>query len=170
MIRRTFTYLPKESFLLLYKTYVRPRLEYCQQAFYPYLKKDCNELEKVQRRATKLVCDIADLPYEERLTKLGLFTLKYRRDRADMITTFKLINGYIDIDTDKLFHFAPSKTNRHGNSLKLCVPKSCKLDIRRNTFSNRIVLPWNELPDDVVHSMDIDMFKRRYDKFMSMKN
>ena len=170
MIRRTFTYLPKESFLLLYKTYVRPRLEYCQQAFYPYLKKDYNEIEKVQRRATKLVRDIADLPYEERLNKLGLYTLKYRRDRADMITTFKLINGYIDINTDKLFQFAPSKNNRHGNSLKLCVPKHCRLDIRRNTFSNRIVLPWNQLPNDVVHSMDIDSFKRRYDQCMSIKH
>ena len=168
MIRRTFTYLPKESFLLLYKTYVRPRVEYCQQAFYPYLKKDCREIEKVQRRATKLVKDIADLPYEERLKKLGLFSLKYRRDRADMLTTFKLINGYIDIDTDKLFTLAPSRTNRHGNSLKLQLPKSCKSDIRRNTFSNRIVLPWNQLPDDIVLSKDIDTFKRRYDKRMSV--
>ena len=168
MIRRTFTYLPKESFLLLYKTYVRPRLEYCQQAFYPYLKKDRNEIEKVQRRATKLVCDIADLPYEERLSKLGLFTLKYRRDRADMITTFKLINGHIDIDTTKLFTFAPP--NRHGHSLKLHAPKNCRLDIRRNAFSNRIVLPWNQLSDDVVLSKDIDSFKRRYDQHMSIKN
>ena len=169
MIRRTFTYLPKESFLLLYKAYIRPRLEYCQQAFYPYLKKDCIQLEKVQRRATKLVKDIADLPYDERLTKLGLFSLKYRRDRADMITTFKLVNGYIDINTDKLFTFAPSTNSRRSHSLKLKLPKICRSDLRRHTFSNRIVLPWNQLPDDVVLSTDVDTFKRRYDKMMSVK-
>ena len=87
-----------------------------------------------------------------------------------MITTFKLINGYIDIDTDKLFTLAqPNSNRRHGHSLKLKLPKSCRLDIKRNTFSNRIVLPWNQLPEDVVLSKDIDTFKRRYDKVMSIK-
>ena len=108
MIRRTFSFLDKEVFLLLYKTYIRPRLEYCQQACYPYLAKDQDALEKVQRRATKLVRTIADLPYEERIKQLGLFTLKYRRDRADLITLYKLINGHIDIDTSQFFSYVRS--------------------------------------------------------------
>ena len=55
MVKRNFRRLDKEDFLLLYKTYIRPRMEYCVQAWSPYLKKDIETLERVQRAATKMV-------------------------------------------------------------------------------------------------------------------
>ena len=102
MIRRTFSYIDEHSFILLYKTYIRPHIEYCQQACYPYLSKDTDMLEKVQRRATKLVQSIEHLSYPERLQKLKSYSLADRRLRADMITVHKIVRGLTDIDMTKL--------------------------------------------------------------------
>ena len=81
--------MDKEMFLELYLHLVRP-LEYAVQVWSPKLLKDVDKLEKVQRRATKLVPEISDLPYETRLQILGLPSLKERRIRGDMIEVFKI--------------------------------------------------------------------------------
>ena len=165
LIRRTFSYLNKDSFLMLYKTYVRPHLEYCQQALHPYLEKDTECIEKVQRRATKLVQSIEHLPYEDRLKELGLYTLSDRRIRADMIGVYKIIHGYTDIKMDRLFAIN-NQSDTRGHTFKLIVPKTCKTNIRRNAFSQRIVVPWNKLHEDIVDSLNAKEFKRNYDKHM----
>ena len=85
MIRRHFRGLDKEEFMILYKTYVRPHLEYCVQVWNPTLKKDIECLERVQRRATKLVKGLEAMSYEERLTVLRLTTLEKRRTRGDLL-------------------------------------------------------------------------------------
>jgi len=72
MVRRNFRRLDKEDFLLIYKTYIRPHMEYCVQAWSPYLKKDIECLEKVQRSATKMVHGLRHLSYEQRLRHLEL--------------------------------------------------------------------------------------------------
>ena len=61
LIKRTFTNLTKESFLILYKTYVHPHLEYCVSIWNPYLSKSIDKLEQIQQRATKLVPEISKL-------------------------------------------------------------------------------------------------------------
>jgi len=83
LIRRHFKHLDIKSFLILYKTYVTPHLEYCIQLWCPTLVKDIDCLEQIQRRVTKLVHSIKDLSYSELLQKLGLTTLKIRRLRGD---------------------------------------------------------------------------------------
>ena len=70
MIRRNITYKEKSLNVPLYKAIVRPHLEYCIQAWSPYLRKDIDMLEKIQRRATKLISGLKDLRYEERLKKM----------------------------------------------------------------------------------------------------
>ncbi len=67
MIRRSITYKGKSLIVPLYKAIVKPHLEYCIQAWSPYLRKDIDMLEKIQRRATKLIPGLRDLRYEERL-------------------------------------------------------------------------------------------------------
>jgi len=56
-----------------------------------------NNITRVQRQATKLVFDLADLPCEERLKELGIYSLYRWRQHGDFIETFKILNGY-DID------------------------------------------------------------------------
>ena len=85
LIKRSFSFMDKEMFLPLYKALIRPHLEYATVVWSPFLKKDIFLIENVQRRATKIVRYIRNLSYEERLKHLGLPTLKYRRERNDMI-------------------------------------------------------------------------------------
>ena len=82
MIRRNITYKDKSLIVPLYKAIVRPHLEYCIQAWSPYLRKDIDMLEKIQRSATKLIPGLRDLRYEERLKECGLTTLETRRLRG----------------------------------------------------------------------------------------
>ena len=103
MIRRNITYKEKSLIHIpLYKALVRPHLEYCIQAWNPHLRKDVDMLEKIQRRATKLIPGLRDLTYDERLKECGLTTLETRRLRGDQIEVFKILNGYESIFFSKL--------------------------------------------------------------------
>ena len=89
MIRVSFACLNKKMFLNLYTSLIRPLLEYCVQVWSPHLRKNVKLIEGVQRRATKLVPELREYPYEERLKMLKLTTLEDRRMRGDMIETYK---------------------------------------------------------------------------------
>ena len=82
MIRENVTYKEKSLIVPLYKAIVRPQLEYCIQAWRPYLRKCIDMLEQLQMRATKLIPGLRDLRYEERLKECGLTTPETRRLRG----------------------------------------------------------------------------------------
>ena len=84
----------------LYKAIVRPHLKYGLQAWNPHPRKDVDMLEKIQRRATKLIPEPRDLTYEELLKECGLTILETRRSRRDQIEVFKILNGYENIDSN----------------------------------------------------------------------
>ncbi|XP_072018255.1 uncharacterized protein [Amphiura filiformis] len=81
IIRRTFDYINKDMLKILYKSLVRPHLEYANCIWSPVLHRDNVRIERVQRRATKIVADLKEMAYEERLKELDLPTLAYRRLR-----------------------------------------------------------------------------------------
>ena len=85
LIKRSFTRLDKNSFKILYKSLVRPILEYCSVIWFPLHKAEALEIEKVQRRATKLIPELKEKSYSDRLKALNLTTLAYRRQRTDII-------------------------------------------------------------------------------------
>ena len=103
LIRRTYTFLDETSFRYLFQSLVRPNLEYAAAVWSPYTKKDIELIENVQRRATKQVPSLKKLSYTNRLKKLKMPTLKYRRLRGDMIETFKIVNGIYDKDVTENF-------------------------------------------------------------------
>ena len=106
-------------------------------------------------------------PYEERLKILKLHSLKDRRERGDMITMFKIYNGLIDINFNAMFEKSSGarSTRSHGLKLKF---SNVRGDIRRNNYTQRVIIPWNTLPTKVIESKSIDEFKRNYDSFKGL--
>jgi hypothetical protein len=164
LVRRHFKRLDKHDFLLIYKTYIRPHLEYCIQAWSPHMKKDIRRLEAVQRRATKLVVGMKKLGYEERLHRLGLTTLERRRQRGDLIETYKLLTGKEGVGYEQFFRMAQVGYGLRGHSLKLEVQRS-RLDVRKTFFSQRVVTEWNKLPQEVIEATSTNNFKNRLDEY-----
>ena len=164
LIRRSFVNLDTEVFKPLFVTLVRPHIEYANQVWCPHLVKDIVTVENVQRRATKMVPQLKDLTYEERLRKLKLPTLAYRRERGDMIEVFKIISGRYDEEcSEGVLQQRQDYTSR-GHSRKLYKKRS-RLDLRKYSFPYRIVDKWNSLPEWVVSASTVQQFEKRLDKF-----
>ena len=79
--------------LQLYKVLVRPHLEYCVQFWSPYFRKDILALEGVQRRFTRLIPELRGLAFEEKLSRLGVYSLEFRRMRGNLTETYKILTG-----------------------------------------------------------------------------
>ena len=102
LIRRSYTYLDSQSLLKLYISLVRPTLEYANAAWTPILRRDQILLENVQRRATKLIPELRDRDYENRLRTLKLPSLYYRRARGDMIEAYKFTHSIYKTEQEPL--------------------------------------------------------------------
>ena len=89
--------------LQLYRTLVRLHLEYSVQFWSPHYQKDVEALERVQKRFTRMLPGMEDISYEERLEKLGLFSLERRRLREDLIEVYKIMRGMDRVGSQKLF-------------------------------------------------------------------
>ncbi len=167
MIKRTISCKSKSIITRLYKALVRPQLEYCVQAWRPYLKKDIEKIEKVQRRATKMISECSKLSYEDRLKITGLTTLEDRRNRGDLIEVFKILRGFSKVDYRHFFQLVDNSKTR-GNKYKLVKSRS-RLDIRKHFFSQRVVNEWNKLPDSVIEAESVNSFKNKYDSYVSLQ-
>ncbi|XP_019635916.1 PREDICTED: uncharacterized protein LOC109478689 [Branchiostoma belcheri] len=163
-IRHTFKYLDKEAFLPLYKSLVRPHLEYATVIWCPTTKRDRDSVERVQRRATKLVESVSHLPYPQRLQALQLPTLNFRRQRTDVIQLYKITHGYDKVRVGNSCSicrgtmFEPSlSTTTRGHSFKYQVQKSH--GTRKCFFSSRVTSVWNSLSQEAVSSKSVNEFK-----------
>ena len=163
LIRRNIKYKSKDTIMRLYKGLVRPKLEYCVQAWCPYLKKDIAVLERVQKRATKMILGLYNLSYTDRLRECKLLPLEQRRVRGDLIQTYKFLKGFDKVNYNRFFTLHVGNRTR-GHSLKLSKSRS-RLDFRKNFFSQRVVNSWNKLPQSVIDAYSVNTFKNRLDKF-----
>jgi hypothetical protein len=117
----------------------------------------------VQRRTLKLIRGYGNLTYEEQLKATHLSTLECRRLRGDLLKVFKILNGFDYIRLDIFFVKRADRTRGHSEKF---FKQYSRLDIRKFSFSQRIVERWNRLPDKVVKSKDIIGFKSQLDKHM----
>ncbi|KFP35521.1 hypothetical protein N324_12222, partial [Chlamydotis macqueenii] len=156
----------REVILPLYSTLVGPHLEYCIQFWSPQHKKDMDQLERVQRRTTKMIRGLKHLSSEDRLRELGLFNLKKRRFWGDTIAVFQYLKGAYRKDREKLFSGACCDRMR-GNTFKTEGDRF-RLDIRKTFFFTiRVVKHWNRLPREVVDAPSLETSKARLDEALS---
>ena len=164
IISRNVSYKSREVISKLYNGYVRPVIEYCAQVWSPYLRKDIEMLEAVQRRATRMISGLEKVCYAERLKELGMFSVERRFLRGDMIQVFKIFTSLDNIGIEKFFQLEHNRVTR-GHVRKIA-KKPCHLDVRKYFFSNRVVNFWNSLPEVVVSSDSLPTFKRHLDHYM----
>ncbi len=164
LIRRSFSYLNDKTFVKLYTALVRPHLEYAQCVWSPYLKKHLHHIERVQMRATKLVDNMKNLNYSERLQRLNLPTLAYRRLRGDVIELFKHFRKYDRAIISKSFQPKARSNRKHKYQLHERRTNDGERGVQSNSFYYLSPRQWNMLPLKVVDSKDVDTFKINLDE------
>ena len=149
-IQRTFHYWKKAHLIPLYKTFVRPKLEFSVGAWCPWSEADIKTLEKVQERAVRMISDKRGTTYEERLESVGLCSLRERRERGDAIETFETLKGFNRIEGSRWFKISgpdaratrrttsvleEGEVRREGSLYR----QGFTLDVRKNFFTVRAV-------------------------------
>ncbi len=174
LLRRTFrTWTNVKTFRTLYTAFVRPHLEYAPQVWNSLALEDIKKIEKVQKRATKLVPQLKNLGYGERLLNLGLTSLADRRTRGDLVQMFKFKSGQntieligptnnLNVDTNSDGP-ASSVMARRRTSIRVVKEFVKKCSVREKFFSNRVADVWNGLDDGLVASSSVNRFKKMYD-------
>ena len=159
LIKRNFTQIDSNMLITLYKSLVRPILEYGCQVWSPMTENLNNQIESVQRRMTKIMRNLKKKSYPERLKTLGIPTLKFRRLRADMIQIYKILHD-IDAKPPELLLNLSEEPRTRGNSLKL-KKVSVNTSLRQSSWTIRSINWWNQLPDNVVQAPSVNSFKSR---------
>ena len=167
IIRRTFKYIDKDIFTRLYKAIVRPHVEYADIVWSPTTKLYQDKLEKLQRRATRLIPSLSHLSYCERLRELGLPTLKYRRLRSSLIFLYKYTHNLVDIDLDSNCPICPNANplqpslnqSSRGHNLKFQIQHH--LGAKQKFFTAKVLPIWNKLKSSTVNATSLNAFKNQ---------
>ena len=162
VIKRSFESKDASLILKLYKSMVRPHLEYANNIWSPHLKRQSVSIERTQRRATKIISKLQNLPYETRLKKLSLPSLKFRRLRGDLIQAFKIFNGLDNIPINSIFKLCHN-TNTRNSLFKIFVTHAYT-NKKKYSFNNRVAKYWNNLSPSTKTAKNTNNFKDSLDK------
>jgi len=156
LLRSTVNRSP-DFMVKLFVSHVRPMLDYCSCLWNVGYLLDSRLIESVQRRWTAQIEGLSNMSYNERLQFLGLYSLRGRRLRADLIKYFKILHFSRNI-SDRIFTRAPDGPTR-GHSFKLLMPRF-KSDMKGRFFHVRCIRAWNALPAQVVEAGSLEQFKK----------
>ena len=156
-IRRTFKSRNPRFLETMFKTYVRPHLEYCVQVWSPVNKGDITAMELVQNRFTRMLPQSSVMTQEERNRTLKITSHQCRRLRGDLIYIYKLFSTKLFVPSTN------SSTRGHNKKLTLQFARN---NIRKHSFGLRSIENWNNLPENIVNAPNLNIFKSRLDDFL----
>ena len=157
-IRRTFVSRSPKFLGEMYRQFVRPHMEYCIEVWNPKAQGDINKMERVQNKMTRMLNNGNRMTHDQRNSMLGISSHEQRRLRGD------LINIYKNIANPDLFTLRNNDRTR-GHEKTLILPR-CNTLIKKSSFGARSINEWNSLPNHVVMSENLNVFKRNIDKYM----
>ena len=178
---RSFHHRTKDTLIPLFKTFVRPRLEFGGAVWSPWTAKDEETLEAVQRRLVRSLSDAGGGSYEEKLERAGLTSLKERRVRGDLIEAFKTLRGINNVNRHEWFDIRSSEVTRPTRANTVVVDggetqridtlykKPANSEVRNNFYTVRVARAWNELPEGVKGAKTTNTFKLAYDGWKKCK-
>ncbi len=173
LIFRCFSVFDRNTLLKAYKVYVRSLLECDTQVWNPHLAKDVSCIERVQRYFTRRIFLVSGLPvptYEDRLKLLDLDTLEARRTINDLMMCYQIVNGCVRLKFSDFFEYCGNRTvETRGHSLKLQIQHS-RVNAALYSFASRVTKKWNSLPETVVSSRNINIFKNALLRHLSSSN
>ena len=139
---------------------MRPLLEYATCVWSPSHSNAIQQIERVQRKFTKGLPGFGQLSYLDRLSKSKLESLEVRRLHNDLIMTYKVLAGLVDVDADAsgFFSYVNSGHDTRGHCLKL-LGHQCRVNTRKFFFTERVVEPWNSLPATALDFSSLSKFK-----------
>ena len=169
-ILRSFKSKDPQIYINLFKTYVRPLVEYNTPTWNPHLISDIRSVENVQRKFTKRLCQKLNIKfdnYQHRIELLNIDSLEIRRVKFDLILMYKMHRNLLDLQYTSFFtnHQSVSTYDLRGHSLRLNIPRYSGSSVRENFFSFRILSTWNRLPDNIINSFNLSTFKILLNKF-----
>ncbi|KAF2344284.1 hypothetical protein FHG87_024960 [Trinorchestia longiramus] len=120
-------------------------------------------MEKIQRKATKMIPELRNLSYKRRLQQLELISLEQRRLRGQLIDTYKYLNGLNHVTLEALFQ-RDNNVRTRNNDQKLII-RNFKTSQAMNFFPVKIAVTWNQLRENMVSAGTVNTFKNRLDKY-----
>ena len=133
-------------------------------------------LEKVQKRAIGMVTNFRGRTYEEKLAEAGMITLEARRRRGDLLQAYRTLHGVDDVDASQWFEMVqprpgasaenPGWTRNSSGALNIKINAIGSNEFRRSFWSQRVVEPWNRLPNEVKEAKSLNEFKNGIDNLI----
>ena len=155
----------------LYLSLVRSHLSYASEIWAPQsCIRDMKLLESVQRRATRFILNCSKDPnnrpnYKSRLIELNLLPISYWMECRDLCFMFKYLNGCFDVDLKDFVKIHIGRTRNSADTLKLYPVHRHRTSLFRDSYFNRIVIIWNNLPFQIRNSTSFISFKSRLNEY-----
>jgi len=162
---RAFVSRDPATMRVFFITYVRPLLEHCSVIWNPVSKGNIDIIERVQRYFSNKIPGCRFLPYCERLKRLSLESLQFRRTVADMVCLFNIVSGSLSVSLLPYFEYVPPSITR-GHHLKLSLPVT-KYTISNQNFFARTVPIWNRLPVHVLDCSTKSTFRKKISAYLA---